>query len=557
MLLTFYVAEVGGSEQLPPVLGVLDVQLYQVFLLFSRSSNSSRVLGRGLLHSFCSLIFGLSSSSSFSSSAKTSTTGNEIGVDPSPAAELTQVGAVLLQLQAVSLTGTVGLTGQSIKQNCIVAQASVMCEDVWKIFCSTAHHTVANSWGRMRYSVRGRQQVCSMVPQAGLLSPGLLQRWWWVGVAPPGRLTMSTQRPGFELSGVGRVEDLPSSTAGLQERLQERLDERLGMGGAGPSVELCTASYKLSIDPSWARHNRLVLVVICFHETVVIHPGEGVCKRHEVSAALGSSVVLPCNFLSNDSSWVEWTQEDRRNVDLVRLSSKGRILYLNPRSGRVKTFPIQASERNYSIIIDELQNSDIGSYYCKQSDACFEVKLSKDERKYSIVIDELQNSDLGSYYCEDSDECFEVQVKLPVDKSMDKGELSSETYLLISICTGAAALILLTLLGYFCYLKCNCPSAPQLEGGVNGLPTENDDQYLNPSRNPSGQSGALQHGNQPDQSGIGIYPNLDEFKFQREESQKTKQRFHLANQGEIRRQQAMAAQAENNRAGKGRRKPKD
>lgn len=48
-----------------------------------------------------------------------------------------------------------------------------------------------------------------MVPQAGLLSPGLLQRWWWVGVAPPGRLTMSTQRPGFELSGVGRVEDLP------------------------------------------------------------------------------------------------------------------------------------------------------------------------------------------------------------------------------------------------------------------------------------------------------------------------------------------------------------
>lgn len=33
MLLTFYIAEVGSSEQLPPVLGVLDVQLYQVFLL--------------------------------------------------------------------------------------------------------------------------------------------------------------------------------------------------------------------------------------------------------------------------------------------------------------------------------------------------------------------------------------------------------------------------------------------------------------------------------------------------------------------------------------------
>ena len=46
---------------------------------------------------------------------------------------------------------------------------------------------------------------------------------------------------------------LSSRTAGLQERLQERLDERLGMGWGGPSLELCTASYRLSIDPSWCR----------------------------------------------------------------------------------------------------------------------------------------------------------------------------------------------------------------------------------------------------------------------------------------------------------------
>lgn len=44
---------------------------------------------------------------------------------------------------------------------------------------------------------------------------------------------------------------LSSRTAGLQERLQERLDERLGMGCGGPSLELCTASYRLSIDPSY------------------------------------------------------------------------------------------------------------------------------------------------------------------------------------------------------------------------------------------------------------------------------------------------------------------
>lgn len=45
-----------------------------------------------------------------------------------------------------------------------------------------------------------------------------------------------------------------SRTAGLQERLQVRLqvrlEERLGMGGGGPSLELCTTSYRLSIDPS-------------------------------------------------------------------------------------------------------------------------------------------------------------------------------------------------------------------------------------------------------------------------------------------------------------------
>ncbi|KAM7413479.1 hypothetical protein PAMA_020730 [Pampus argenteus] len=45
-----------------------------------------------------------------------------------------------------------------------------------------------------------------------------------------------------------------SRTAGLQERLQERLhewlEERLGTGCDGPSPELCTASYRLSIDPS-------------------------------------------------------------------------------------------------------------------------------------------------------------------------------------------------------------------------------------------------------------------------------------------------------------------
>lgn len=47
-----------------------------------------------------------------------------------------------------------------------------------------------------------------------------------------------------------------SRTAGLHERLHDRLEERLGMGCGGPSLELCTASYRLSIDPSWPHVDR-------------------------------------------------------------------------------------------------------------------------------------------------------------------------------------------------------------------------------------------------------------------------------------------------------------
>ncbi|KAK5607525.1 hypothetical protein CRENBAI_016804 [Crenichthys baileyi] len=109
---------------------------------------------------------------------------------------------------------------------------------------------------------------------------------------------------------------------------------------------------------------------------------EGCETRVTVTAPLGSSVLLPCSFLSNGPDWVKWThwgEEDQRDRELVHLSSEGRVEFLEPRSGRVNTFPNQASERNFSITIDGVQNSDMGSYYCNQSDECFEVKLSEDE----------------------------------------------------------------------------------------------------------------------------------------------------------------------------------
>ncbi|XP_033487971.1 uncharacterized protein LOC117260172 isoform X1 [Epinephelus lanceolatus] len=298
-----------------------------------------------------------------------------------------------------------------------------------------------------------------------------------------------------------------------------------------------------------------------------------VCETHTLSVQLGSSVFLPCNFSTRSLNWVSWTQTP--GVDLVHLTSKGRIRFLDHRYGRVKAFPNQGSEGNYSICIDELGSSDLGCYRCEQGHYCHQV----------VLVDEAGG-----------------------------GALREEMRLLIYICVAVAALILLSVGGYCC-MKCimccktktlditNNPegaategaSAPpirvpvdQLQHGVtihtvfpfptgagnDNLVYENDDQgpsnqqsdprnYCNPV------SGVLPD---PAQSTSGIYPNLNQFA--RTESHRTKQGFHrelfsrlrqaslsrhfYVNQGEINKQQAMSTQAENQRkAGLGKKKAKE
>lgn len=123
---------------------------------------------------------------------------------------------------------------------------------------------------------------------------------------------------------------------------------------------------------------------------------EEVCETHVVTAHFGSSVVLPCNFSSNDTTWVKWTQKVEPGSDLVQVSSNRSVKFLDPRSGRVKTFPNQASERNYSIRIDGLQKSDMGTYYCRQNDQCIKVKLSEDEGE--LLSEESCNKDFCKVY---------------------------------------------------------------------------------------------------------------------------------------------------------------
>lgn len=75
-----------------------------------------------------------------------------------------------------------------------------------------------------------------------------------------------------------------------------------------------------------------------------------------------------------------WTDENPEH-SLVLLTSEGRITFQDPRYGRLKAFPNQASVGNYSIRIDELESSDVGCYRC-QPGVCFSVQLSAEKGKY-------------------------------------------------------------------------------------------------------------------------------------------------------------------------------
>ncbi|XP_013875383.1 uncharacterized protein LOC106525632 [Austrofundulus limnaeus] len=277
---------------------------------------------------------------------------------------------------------------------------------------------------------------------------------------------------------------------------------------------------------------------------------------YTITASLGSSALLPCIFSTTGLSNVTWAQvADDLTRDVVKLASNGRVQFFEHRQDRVKVFPNQASVGNFSISITELNTFDLGSYTCKEGKNCVEVELQE----------------------------------------KNKGTLDESAWLLIYFCVGVAVLILLGCVGYYCWVKCpglwskrkqdktegsenfEGASAPPQEAHQSQMGVdnnrqfyENDIEYLpdrNPVSNHSGPAGDPQHQDQtqPHQSNVGIYPNLNEFRFQRVESRRTRQRFHIelfsrlrqasfnrrhfyVNQHEINRHQAMVAQTQKQKA---------
>lgn len=118
------------------------------------------------------------------------------------------------------------------------------------------------------------------------------------------------------------------------------------------------------------------------------------CETQTLSAPLGSPVLLPCIFSASNLSWVSWSHSP--DTYLVRLTSKGRVKFVDPRHGRVKAFLNQGSEGNYSIRIDELKNTDLGCYRCEHEQNCLQVNLVAEiGRKISFFHTEtLLNSSL-------------------------------------------------------------------------------------------------------------------------------------------------------------------
>ncbi|KAK2881209.1 hypothetical protein Q8A67_018477 [Cirrhinus molitorella] len=98
------------------------------------------------------------------------------------------------------------------------------------------------------------------------------------------------------------------------------------------------------------------------------------CIAVTINASLKSEVLLPCNFVIgnyNETESVNWEHYSR----LVTITINGKILFDSPTEGRVNVFPLLSKHGNFSILIHDLQASDIGTYFCKLNSECRRVNI--------------------------------------------------------------------------------------------------------------------------------------------------------------------------------------
>ncbi|XP_051719709.1 uncharacterized protein LOC127496114 [Ctenopharyngodon idella] len=101
------------------------------------------------------------------------------------------------------------------------------------------------------------------------------------------------------------------------------------------------------------------------------------CTEVKISASLKSEVFLPCHFnesFGNETETVKWSNTSR-GVTLLTIMENGRIIFESPTEGRVKIFPLLFRDGNFSILIRDLEPSDIGPYFCELRNECWRVEI--------------------------------------------------------------------------------------------------------------------------------------------------------------------------------------
>ncbi|XP_060744807.1 uncharacterized protein LOC132858462 isoform X3 [Tachysurus vachellii] len=106
------------------------------------------------------------------------------------------------------------------------------------------------------------------------------------------------------------------------------------------------------------------------------------CRNITLNIQLGSQVLFPCTFLdSKETKEAKWSH----NSSLLSIGPNGTINFDDPRDGKIIVFPYLFYRGNFSILVHQLQASDLGMYCCQLSQECqrVEVKLLSEGSNFS------------------------------------------------------------------------------------------------------------------------------------------------------------------------------